>query len=110
MSGRVDPMEIILADLSDIKATQKEISKDLSAKVSAIHRRIDDLVHERHQCELTCKERDVVLTEKHNQLENLSKDRDNDLEKKIFRTSGITAGAISGLLRFGEWIITVIIK
>ena len=60
--------------------------------------RIDEMVKDRHQCELACKERD-----------NQSKERDSDLKEKIWKTSGIIAGAINVLVEGIKWTISKLI-
>jgi hypothetical protein len=92
MAEKVDAMQIILQDLKDIKETQKEMRAELTVKFSTIHKRVDDLVGERYQCEIRCKERDTAL------------------QKEIWKTSGIMAGIIAFIFELGKFIISKIIK
>ena len=92
MEPQLDPFQLIRDDLKDIKDNQKEMRTELSVKFGTIHKRIDDVVETRHQCELACKERDV------------------DLEKKMWKTSGVMAGIITFLFELGKLIISKLIK
>lgn len=103
MASSIDVLQLIRDDLIDIKQNLKEMRTEQTQKLSITHKRIDDLAKERSQCEIKCFQRV-------SELENKSIEKTNSLEKQIFKTSGLMAGAISAVLRFGEWIVSVIIK
>jgi len=99
----VNVLQLIMGELKDIKENQKEMRAELTVKFSALHKRVDEQVRDRSKCEIQCIQRV-------SELEMKSNEKTNSLEKKIYKTSGLMAGAISAVLRFGEWIVSVIIK
>jgi dimeric dUTPase (all-alpha-NTP-PPase superfamily) len=103
MAPQTEVLQLIRDDLKDIKDNQKEMRTELTTKFGVIHKRIDELVKERSKCEIQCIQRV-------GELEKKSNEKTNSLEKQIFKTSGLMAGAISAVLRFGEWVVSVIIK
>lgn len=100
MEDKVDVLSLILADLrdikdnqlKDIKDNQKEMRAELTVKFSTIHKRIDDMVKDKSRCEIA------------------SINRDNELEKQMWKTSGIVAGIIAFVFELAKWILAKIIK
>lgn len=88
----VSVLQLIRDDLRDIKETQKEMRSDLTQKFSTIHSRIDKVVEDRHKCEMDCKERDVGM------------------EKQMWKTSGMVAGAAAFVVEIGKIILAKVFK
>ncbi len=86
-AAAADVLQLIRDDIKDIKDSQKELRTEITTKFSTIHKRVDDLVKEKYQCELNCKE------------------RDNALDRQMWKTSGIMAGAINFMAELGKWVI-----
>lgn len=98
MDNGKEVLEFIKEELKEIKIQIGSMREIISAQIGNAHARINDVVKERHECELACKEREAQ-----------SKERESDLKERIWKTGGAMAGAVNILVEGVKWLISKVI-
>ena len=103
MPSQSEFFQLVLENLKNIETQIGQLRLSQTEHSGKIHKRIDEIVKERSECELRCKDRDREALER-------DKDLKDDLKDRIYMVSGLMSSLISIIFRGIEWLFTKVIK